>query len=174
MLRVPQLKKLQSEEPYLYEALQQIVGAVNALSRRAGVDPTAQLAAPGALSSLSVSAANGIFDVALVDNSSPRLGINYFLETDTQPSFATARVWNLGASRNITLSLGNLTLYFRAYSQYLNSPTSAKITYGNPPAAVTGGGPAPPAQQPPQGSGSGGGGGFGDGGGHGFGGRIPL
>ncbi|GEM_PF-3089568 len=39
MLRVPQLKKLQQEEPYLYEALKKIVGAVNTLGQKLNVDP---------------------------------------------------------------------------------------------------------------------------------------
>jgi len=51
MLRVPQLKKVQSEDPYLYEALKRIVGAVNSLGQKVGVDPapapgTAGMAAP--------------------------------------------------------------------------------------------------------------------------------
>src|SRR5712692_4617077 len=51
MLRVPQLKKVQSEDPYLYEALKRLVGAVNSLGQKVGVDPapapgTAGMAAP--------------------------------------------------------------------------------------------------------------------------------
>ncbi len=48
MLRVPQLKKLQQQEPYLYEALQRIVGAVNSLGNRLGVDPAPVLGAAAA------------------------------------------------------------------------------------------------------------------------------
>src|SRR5713101_326351 len=46
MLRVPQLKKVQSEDPYLYEALKRLVGAVNALGQKIGVDPAP---APGTM-----------------------------------------------------------------------------------------------------------------------------
>jgi len=46
MLRVPQLKKVQSEDPYLYEALKRIVGAVNSLGQKVGVDPAP---APGTM-----------------------------------------------------------------------------------------------------------------------------
>jgi len=46
MLRVPQLKKVQSEDPYLYEALKKIVGAVNSLGQKVGVDPAP---APGTM-----------------------------------------------------------------------------------------------------------------------------
>ena len=50
MLQVPQLKKLQYDEPYLYEALHKIVGAVNSLGNRVGVDaaPASGSAAPTA------------------------------------------------------------------------------------------------------------------------------
>lgn len=46
MLKVPQLKKVQSEDPYLYEALKRIVGAVNSLGQKIGVDPAP---APGTM-----------------------------------------------------------------------------------------------------------------------------
>lgn len=161
MLRVPQLKKLQQQEPYLYEALKEIVGAVNALSRRVGSDATGPAAAPAAIGSLSVVAANGLFDIAITDNSPVGRGINYFIEYDTSPAFSNPIVVPLGPSRNGKLFLGNLTLYFRGYSQYIGSAIGPKVSYGSPPAAVTGGGPAPPPPQPSQGSGTGGGG-FGD------------
>ena len=54
MLQVPQLKKLQYEEPYLYEALKKIVGAINALNQRLGADPTAPVVAPSPIAKFSV------------------------------------------------------------------------------------------------------------------------
>src|SRR5712692_11123687 len=54
MLRVPQLKKVQSEDPYLYEALKRIVGAVNSLGQKVGVDPAP---APGTMGTVAGAAA---------------------------------------------------------------------------------------------------------------------
>ncbi len=167
MLRVPQLKKLQYDEPYLYEALREIVGAVNSLTRRVGIDPTGPVAPPAAIAKLAVSAADGIFDIAITESSPVTKGISYFVESDTQPSFAAPKVYFLGPSRNFRIQLGNQTLYWRAYSQYFNSMPSPPVAYGNPPLAVAGGGSlAGPPPQPSQGSGtdSSGGGGFGRGG----------
>jgi len=46
----------------------------------------------------------------------------------------------LGSSRNLRLALGNQTLYWRAYSQYLGSDPSGPVTFGTPATAVIGGG----------------------------------
>ena len=59
MLSIPQLKHVESRDPYLYEALKRIVGAVNSLGQRLKMDPApapqapagAHLAPPGALAS---------------------------------------------------------------------------------------------------------------------------
>ena len=161
MLSLPQLKKIQSTDPYLHEALKKMVGAINALAQRTGLDPTGAVATPAAPAQLLVTAANGMFDIALVDTSKPHPGINYFVEYDTTPNFNASVVLDLGASRNLKIFLGNITVYFRGYSQYQNSLQSPKVNFGNPPTAVTGGGAAPPAPNPSQGSGSGSGGGFG-------------
>ncbi len=143
MLSIPNLEQIRDENPYTYEAMKKIVAAVNAVATSAGLDATGNFAAPPMIGSVSVSAANGMFDVAIVDKSPVRKAIHYFLEYDTQASFPNPRPLYLGPTRNISVFLGNQTLYFRAYSQYLGSPISPKITYGNPPTAVTGGGPAP-------------------------------
>ena len=81
-------------------------------------------------------------------------GIFYFAESDTSPSFTAPRVHFLGCSRNARLALGNLTLYWRAYSQYLGSLPSPPVTFGSPPAAVVGGGSSGPALAPSAGSGT--------------------
>jgi hypothetical protein len=48
----------------------------------------------------------------------------------------------MGSSRNLRLALGNRTLYWRAYSQYLGSDPSEPVTFGTPATSVTGGGTA--------------------------------
>ncbi len=171
MLSIPQLKHVASRDPYLYEALKRIVGYVNALGSSGGVAPAGHLDPPPRIASLSVVAANGLFDVAIVDSGAVLRGISYFVESDTSASFPRPRVYPLGPSRNASIFLGNQTLYFRAYSQYLGSDPSVPVAFGSPPTAVVGGGVAPPPPQPSQGSGGGvpppGGGG--GGGGSGFG-----
>ncbi|MFZ0821267.1 MAG: hypothetical protein WAM91_14460 [Candidatus Acidiferrales bacterium] len=155
MLQLPQLKHLESADPRLYDALNRIVTAVNNLGRGTGVDPAGTTAPPAPVAALSVAAAGGIFDVAITDNSPLVRGISYFVESDSTPAFTQPHVYSLGPSRNARFSLGNLTLYWRAYSQYLGSAPSAPIAFGNPPQSVAGGGATPgPAQQPSAGSGT--------------------
>jgi hypothetical protein len=130
------------------------VAAVNALGRAAGVDPGGSIEPPAPIGSLAVAAADGIFDLAITDNSPVHRGIFYFAESDTSPSFIAPRVHFLGCSRNARLALGNLTLYWRAYSQYLGSLPSPPVTFGSPPAAVVGGGSSGPTLSPSAGSGT--------------------
>jgi hypothetical protein len=166
MLKIGQLAQIKSDSPYVYEALTQIVNAVNSLGRATGVDPSGTIDPPVPIGSLSVTAADGIFDLAITDNSAVHRGIFYFAESDVTPAFSQPRVHFLGSSRNLRVALGNQTLYWRAYSQYLGSDPSGAITFGSPPTAVTGGGTATgPQLQPSSGSGTA----AGDDGGSGFG-----
>jgi len=101
-----------------------------------------------------VQAANGWFDLAITDPATSRPGLFYFAESDVTPAFAAPRVHFLGASRNLYLQLGNQTLYWRAYSQYVGSLPSAPVTFGGPPIAVAGGGASGPAPLASGGSGT--------------------
>jgi hypothetical protein len=166
MLQVPEIEVARQIDPRLYEALKKIIAGINALGLRTGVDPHGTIAPPPAPAGLTVAAADGIFDIAVKDPSGPMHGINYFLESATNPAFLNPTVYDLGATRNARIQLGNQTLYWRAYSQYLGSNPSAPTTFGGAtPTAVTGGGVNGPAPNPPQGSGANppgsGGGGFG-------------
>ena len=155
MLKIGQLAQIKSESPYVYEALTQLVNGVNAVGRAAGVDPSGSIAAPSPIGGLNVTAADGIFDLAITDNSTLNRGIFYFAESDTTPAFSRPYVHFLGSSRNLRVALGNQTLYWRAYSQYLGSETSQPVTFGSPPTAVAGGGTATgPALQASSGSGT--------------------
>ncbi len=142
MLKIGQLAQIKSDSPYIYEALTQIVNGVNAVGLATGVDPSGTIDPPATIGSLSVLAADGIFDLAITDNSAVRRGIFYFAESDTTPAFSQPHVYFLGSSRNLRVVLGNQTLYWRAYSQYLGSDPSAPVTFGTPATAVTGGGTA--------------------------------
>src|SRR5262249_23740881 len=119
MLNIPQLAQIKGRDPYLYESLTHIVRALNRLGRATGVDPSGDIGAPAAIGRLEVSAANGIFDLAITDNSAVSRGIFYFLESDTTPGFTAPHVYFLGSSRNLRVLLGNQTLYWRGYSQYI-------------------------------------------------------
>jgi hypothetical protein len=155
MLKIGQLAQIKSESPYVYEALTQLVNGVNAVGLATGVDPSGSLAPPVPIASLKVTAADGIFDLAITDNSAVRRGIFYFAESDTSPAFSRPYVHFLGSSRNLRVAMGNQTLYWRAYSQYLGSDPSEPVTFGNPATAVSGGGTAGgPPLQVSQGSGT--------------------
>ena len=154
MLTVAQLAPLKNRDPYLYETLVKIVSSVNAASQRAGVDPSTPAPAPSPVASVSVQASNGWFDISVTDPSDSRPGLFYFAESDVTPAFSSPRVYFMGASRNLYLQLGNQTLYWRAYSQYVGSLPSSPATFGSPATAVTGGGAAGPAPLPSTGSGA--------------------
>jgi hypothetical protein len=155
MLTIGQLAQIKSDSPYVYEALTQLVNGVNSVGRATGVDPSGSIAAPSPIGSLSVVAQDGIFDLAITDNSTLNRGIFYFAESDVTPAFSSPYVHFMGSSRNLRVSLGNQTLYWRAYSQYLGSETSNPVTFGNPPTAIAGGGTATgPALQTSMGSGT--------------------
>ena len=155
MLKIGQLAQIKSESPYTYEALTQTVNAVNSVGRATGVDPSGIISPPAPIGSLTVTAADGIFDLAIIDNSSINRGIFYFAESDTTPSFNAPYVHFMGCSRNLRIAMGNQTCYWRAYSQYLGSEPSEPVTFGTPATAVSGGGTATgPALQTSSGSGT--------------------
>jgi hypothetical protein len=154
MLTVAQLAPLKDRDPYLYETLTKIVAALNATSQHSGVDPSTPAPAPRPIASVSVQASNGWFDISITDPSLSRPGLFYFVESDVTPAFSAPRVYFMGASRNLYLQLGNQTLYWQAFSQYIGSLPSAPVTFGAPPIAVVGGGVAGPAPQPSRGSGT--------------------
>jgi hypothetical protein len=154
VLTVSQLAPLKDRDPYLYETLSKIVSAVNATSQHAGVDPSTPAPPPAPIASLQVQAANGWFDLAITDPAAAAPGLFYFAESDTTPAFSAPRVHFLGASRNLYLQLGNQTLYWRAYSQYIGSQPSSPVTFGTPPTAVLGGGASGPVPLASSGSGT--------------------
>ncbi len=154
MLTISQIAPLKDRDPYLYETLAKIVSAVNSTSQRAGVDSSTPSPAPSPIASVSVQAANGWFDISITDPSPSRPGLFYFAESDLTPAFSNPRVYFLGATRNLYTQLGNQTLYWRAYSQYVGSLPSGPISFGSPPTAVVGGGSAGPTPLPSTGSGT--------------------
>src|SRR5260221_11234121 len=150
MLTVAQLAPLKDRDPYLYEPRVKIVSALNATSQRAGVAPSTPAPAPSSIASLTVQASNGWFDLAIADPANSRPGLFYFAESDATPGFNSPRVYFMGSSRNLYVQLGNQALYWRAYSQYIGSQPSSPATFGNPPSALSGGGPSRPPPFRPQ------------------------
>ena len=162
-IRLPSLDHIRRKDQRLYESLVALHDGIESLIKQAGLGPAGKIATP-VIQSIAVTAANGIFSVAITDKSTPHFGINYFVEYADNPSFNNAYTLFLGPSRNVNgWNLGAQTLYFRAFSQYQGSPPSSRVVYGgSAPVAVSGGGSAPPSQPASGGSGAGTGvGGFG-------------
>src|SRR3984957_18263580 len=128
MLTVAQLAPLKDRDPYLYETLTKIVSAVNSARQAAGGDSSTPSPAPTPIASINVHATNGWFLVLITDPSDSRPGLFYFAESDTTPSFNSPRVYFLGATRNLYVQLGNQTLYWRGFSQYIGSMPSSPLT----------------------------------------------
>ncbi len=150
MLNIPQIAQTRQISPYLYESLNQIVSAINTLSSQSGVDaaPAAQspagqsLPAPSAPASLEVSASAGTFRVTLGASPGATSAALYFLEAASDSVFAATdtTVYPLGGTLAVNLSLGNVTLYFRARAKYSSSGYSSYVIFGgSTPTAVTGG-----------------------------------
>lgn len=144
--------------PELVQALDDVIGHIQTTMNQTNASPNGQASAPPAPSSLTVTAAHGIFDAAIIDHNPVSRGINYFLEYSTNPSFAAPITIDLGQSRNHRVNLGNQTLYWRAHSSYPTGPRSTPVYHGTVlggPSPVIGGGVlSGPAIQDSQGSGT--------------------
>lgn len=156
-IQIRNLQYLHTKDPKLGEALRDLVSAIDSLAVQTTVTPNGETPSPSPVSRLNVMAKDGVFDVQIFDDSPVVRGINYFLEYSTTASFNQPVVVDLGPSRNYRSGLGNVTLYFRAYSQYIGSPPSTPVYFGSVtnPTPVTGGGTASgPSPQPSAGSGT--------------------
>jgi len=118
------------------ESLRQIEDAINQGHATVGVDPTQPYPTPAALTSISVTAAMGLFTITLVDNANNHENLNYFVQADSTPAFLNARTYALGTSLTLDLNLGNKTLYWRAYAKF---PGSKQSPFTNLASAVIGG-----------------------------------
>lgn len=144
-------------DPAIKRALDDIVSQVSAAFKQVNITPQGTTPAPPAISGLSVTSADGIFDAQIQDNSPVKRGIEYFLEYSLTANFSQPVVISLGPARNWRRNLGNQTLFWRAYSQYPTSDPSPVVYFGSaiaPTAVVGGGAAAGPAPQPSTGSGT--------------------
>jgi len=150
MLTIPQLIQTREISPYLYESLTRIVGALNSLAARVGVDaapapqapPGASLPAPAPPALIAVTGANGAFRIALAASPGSTSAVLYFLEAATAPDFGASdtTAYPLGSALATNLALGNVTAYFRARAKYPDSGFSPYVIFGgSTPTAVSGG-----------------------------------
>lgn len=143
--QVPHLDYVRSKDPRLAEAFQAVQDAVNTMADQTGSVPQGLPVTPGAPLSMNVTAAGGVFDIAVQDSEPASTGVapDYFLEYSPTPNFLAPTVVHLGPARNHRANLGNQTLYWRTYKQYGRaSQPSAPTYFGNAqtPTAVAGGG----------------------------------
>lgn len=138
-------------------ALDDLASRIQLMGNQVNATPQGITPAPPSISALSVTAADGIFDVQIQDSNPVSRGIEYFLEYSTTASFAQPVVIHVGTTRNWRGMLGARTLFFRAYSQYPTSGPSPSVYFGsasNPTAVPGGGALAGPAPQASTGSGT--------------------
>jgi hypothetical protein len=160
-LQLPHIDYLRQRDPRLAEAIEGIQSAINNLASQLGGAPVGSQNAPIPPQALNVTAAGGIFDIAISDPypATTEVAPEYFLEYSASPTFSAPVVIHLGPARNHRAYLGNQTLYWRCYSQVGRASPPSALTYFGPvnaPAAVAGGGATSgPALLPSAGSGTG-------------------
>src|SRR6185437_16725565 len=119
--RIRNLDYIQAKDPKMGEAMKDLLNMVLSIAQQTNVAPQGETPAPPDISRLNVLGQDGIFDVQIFDNSPVVRGINYFLEYSETANFQNVITLDLGCSRNWRGHLGNKTLYWRAYSQYIGS-----------------------------------------------------
>lgn len=148
MITVRNLDYVRSKDPRLYETLSDIITQTLDVN----------VPSPPQVASISVTAADGIFHIVLVDAGNPARAVSYFAEYDTKPNFPSPHVIPMQSARDVRVSLGNLTLYWRGYSQYappyINMPSPPIVFGGSTPTPVVGGGSAGPTLPASTGSGT--------------------
>jgi hypothetical protein len=145
------------KSPETAQALDDICSQFENVCKQVNASPIGVTNPPPAPTSLTVTAAQGIFDAKITDNNPVSRGVNYFLEHSLSPSFNAPTTIDIGQSRNHRASLGNQTLYWRAHSSYPTSSRSGHAYHGtqtNPIAVVGGGASTGPVLQSSSGSGT--------------------
>lgn len=134
---------LMQKDPKYVEAMDDVVNHIQNVMNQTNSSPTGRVNPPPTPGGLTMTSANGIFEAAIHDNTSPvTRGVNYFLEYSDTPAFTAPKTIDLGASRNWRGHLGNQTYYWRASSAYPTSPRSGHAYHGTQtqPVPVVGGG----------------------------------
>lgn len=155
MITLIHLGDIERKDPKLADTLRTLMNGINQTGTSIGVDPVQSFPAPTAPTLLNVTSVDGGFDISITDPNAA-MGLNYFVDHDTQASFGTARTLFLGPTRNIYVPLGAQTLFWRCHSQFQGSEPSAYVYFGGKtPQSITGGTGATPTLQPTQGTGAG-------------------
>lgn len=136
------LDEIRAKDQKLFECLSDIISQHAVTSQQGNFNATGHPEPPPSIAGLRVTAANGHFSAAIDDPNPIYRGVQYFVEHSGSPNFTDPHVIHLGATRNHTVFLGNVTRYWRAYSSYSSSAPGAPAYHGGAgtPQAVTGGG----------------------------------
>lgn len=156
--QIPHLPYIQTKDTRFAEALSAVQDAINNIASQTAASAQGPQATSPSPVALSVTAAQGVYDIAITDNAPIQRGVEYFLEYSLTPAFNQPIVIHLGTTRNHRVFLGNQILYWRAYSQYgAASSPSQPVYFGtqSSPTPVAGGGAITgPVPQPSKGSGT--------------------
>lgn len=136
----------------LHECLSDIIGSVNNIGPQANAAPVGSYPQPQPHSKLSVLGGNGIFDIAMTDESPQYRGNENFVDYSETADFSDFHTIHVGASNNHRVNLGKKALHFRSYPSY---PTTGPATPIYHPTVVDGSAPDEPPMQANQGSGTG-------------------
>jgi len=140
---VPNLAYINQDDSRYAEAFKAIENALNTIASQTAASAAGPQISSPRPANLQVSAAGGVYDIAITDDAPIQRGVEYFLEYSTTPAFNQPTVIHLGTTRNHRVFLGNQTFYWRAYSQYgPASAPSAPVYFGGSqnPTPVAGGG----------------------------------
>lgn len=151
-LVLPNLIQLKKTHPGVYEDLETMRQHINIITAALGGS-----AEPIAAGGMSVTAANGIIDVQVIDRN-PQIGDEYFAEYSLSSGFADAHVLPMLATRNYRIgNLPGTTTYWRWYKSSRLGGTSNRVVFGGstPTAVVAGNLSASPGPTPQASSGSG-------------------
>jgi hypothetical protein len=157
-MNIRNLDDIRSRDPKFAEALEDIVGRLSTVAQQVNANPEGPPAPPNSPNAIAVTAQHGYFTIAISDQSQQLYrNVNYFIEHSAHPDFRDPQIVHIGTTRNAVLNLGNVTRYFRAYSAYPTSASSAPVYHGSAgkPLPVSGGGTGAAAFLPSQGSGTG-------------------
>ena len=116
----------------LGEALEDVQAFLSNMGTSLAMNPTGTPATPPKVANLNVTAKHGIYQLEITDNSPVYRPIQYFAEYSTDKNFGDSHLVPVGPNRTPRIALGNQTLHWRAYSQYVNGgPASEPVVFGN-------------------------------------------
>lgn len=166
MLTLPHLTHIRNIDVRLYETIKTLQDEINGQHVQGG---NSHVGSPPTIAQVTVTAQNGFFSIQILDPAGAQqnnLGLHYFVDWALDANFSNPTTEDISAARGELIYLGNVTAYFRAYSQFRNSTLRSPFVYygGAHPIGVAGGGTVGGGTPPGGGSGGqGGGGGFGGG-----------